>query len=285
MLEYEHAHDPRSTRRTRACPTTSPVTSCGSASAPASSTAPTSSCSATSRTRSAGRSSARPRPRDDALALGVRLNPTNEAGRLTFISRFGAGKIRDGLPGLIEKVTPRASRSRGSATRCTATPSRRARLQDPPLRRRHRRGRRLLRRAPLARHLARRPARRAHRRRRDRVRRRRRGAHRDGPLRALRVGLRPAAEPGAESSSSAFLVADMLRQASPAADRGERWLVRRTKSGPEPVRERPAGGSGRQGRGSRGLSPPASGTPGESVVGPAPGGPRGGSGSRGFRSR
>ncbi|MEI5673727.1 MULTISPECIES: class II 3-deoxy-7-phosphoheptulonate synthase [unclassified Nocardioides] len=42
---------------------------------------------------------------DDALALAAKLNPTNEAGRLTFITRFGAGRIRDGLPSLIEKVT------------------------------------------------------------------------------------------------------------------------------------------------------------------------------------
>src|SRR4051812_4001774 len=41
---------------------------------------------------------------DDALALAARLNPDNEAGRLTFITRFGAGKIRDGLPHLVEKV-------------------------------------------------------------------------------------------------------------------------------------------------------------------------------------
>lgn len=42
---------------------------------------------------------------DDALALAAKLNPTNEAGRLTFITRFGAAKIRDGLPALVEKVT------------------------------------------------------------------------------------------------------------------------------------------------------------------------------------
>ncbi|GAB3196762.1 3-deoxy-7-phosphoheptulonate synthase class II [Nocardioides hungaricus] len=42
---------------------------------------------------------------DDALALAARLNPENEAGRLTFITRFGAGRIRDGLPHLVEKVT------------------------------------------------------------------------------------------------------------------------------------------------------------------------------------
>ncbi len=42
---------------------------------------------------------------DDALALAGKLNPDNEPGRLTFITRFGAGKIRDGLPDLVEKVT------------------------------------------------------------------------------------------------------------------------------------------------------------------------------------
>ncbi|HXH78017.1 class II 3-deoxy-7-phosphoheptulonate synthase [Nocardioides sp.] len=42
---------------------------------------------------------------DDALGLAARLNPDNEQGRLTFITRFGAEKIRDGLPPLVEKVT------------------------------------------------------------------------------------------------------------------------------------------------------------------------------------
>jgi 3-deoxy-7-phosphoheptulonate synthase len=42
---------------------------------------------------------------DDALAYSARLNPENIPGRLTFITRFGAGKIRDGLPALVEKVT------------------------------------------------------------------------------------------------------------------------------------------------------------------------------------
>jgi 3-deoxy-7-phosphoheptulonate synthase len=42
---------------------------------------------------------------DDALALAERLNPENIPGRLTFITRFGARKIRDGLPTLVEKVT------------------------------------------------------------------------------------------------------------------------------------------------------------------------------------
>ena len=42
---------------------------------------------------------------DDAISLAAKLNPTNEPGRLTFITRFGAGRIREGLPPIIEKVT------------------------------------------------------------------------------------------------------------------------------------------------------------------------------------
>ncbi len=42
---------------------------------------------------------------DDALALASQLNPENTPGRLTFITRFGADKIRDGLPRLVEKVS------------------------------------------------------------------------------------------------------------------------------------------------------------------------------------
>ncbi|WP_433501448.1 class II 3-deoxy-7-phosphoheptulonate synthase [Sphaerimonospora sp. CA-214678] len=41
---------------------------------------------------------------EDAIALIERLNPDNEAGRLTFISRMGAGRVRDALPTLVEKV-------------------------------------------------------------------------------------------------------------------------------------------------------------------------------------
>jgi 3-deoxy-7-phosphoheptulonate synthase len=42
---------------------------------------------------------------DDALALMDKLNPDGEPGRLTFITRMGAGKIRDALPPLVEKIT------------------------------------------------------------------------------------------------------------------------------------------------------------------------------------
>jgi len=42
---------------------------------------------------------------DDALALIERLNPDGEPGRLTFITRMGAGRIREVLPPLVEKVS------------------------------------------------------------------------------------------------------------------------------------------------------------------------------------
>jgi 3-deoxy-7-phosphoheptulonate synthase len=42
---------------------------------------------------------------DDALALAGKLNPDNEPGRLTFVTRFGAGRVRDRLPHLVEKVS------------------------------------------------------------------------------------------------------------------------------------------------------------------------------------
>jgi 3-deoxy-7-phosphoheptulonate synthase len=41
---------------------------------------------------------------DDLLRLLDRLNPTDEAGRITLISRFGADKVQDHLPRLIETV-------------------------------------------------------------------------------------------------------------------------------------------------------------------------------------
>ncbi|SEL74881.1 class II 3-deoxy-7-phosphoheptulonate synthase [Streptacidiphilus jiangxiensis] len=42
---------------------------------------------------------------DDALELIDRLDPDREPGRLSFITRMGAGKVRDLLPNLVEKVT------------------------------------------------------------------------------------------------------------------------------------------------------------------------------------
>ncbi len=42
---------------------------------------------------------------DDAVALIERLDPDAVPGRLTLITRMGAGKVRDVLPPLVEKVT------------------------------------------------------------------------------------------------------------------------------------------------------------------------------------
>ena len=42
---------------------------------------------------------------EDALAMIAKLNPTNEPGRLTFITRMGAGQIREKLPPLLKAVT------------------------------------------------------------------------------------------------------------------------------------------------------------------------------------
>ncbi len=42
---------------------------------------------------------------DDALALIDRLNPDHEPGRLSFITRMGADRIRDVLPTLVETVS------------------------------------------------------------------------------------------------------------------------------------------------------------------------------------
>ncbi|CAB5043948.1 unannotated protein [freshwater metagenome] len=42
---------------------------------------------------------------DDVLALIDKLDPDREPGRLTFITRMGAGKIREALPNLVEQVT------------------------------------------------------------------------------------------------------------------------------------------------------------------------------------
>ena len=47
---------------------------------------------------------------EDALAMIAKLNPTNEPGRLTFISRMGAGAIREKLPPLLKAVQESGAR-------------------------------------------------------------------------------------------------------------------------------------------------------------------------------
>jgi 3-deoxy-7-phosphoheptulonate synthase len=41
---------------------------------------------------------------EDAVALAERLDPHRLAGRLTFITRMGSGRVREALPALVEKV-------------------------------------------------------------------------------------------------------------------------------------------------------------------------------------
>ncbi len=52
-----------------------------------------------------------------------KLDPDREPGRLTFISRMGAGKIRDALPPLLEAVKASDDNTLWSPTPCTATVS------------------------------------------------------------------------------------------------------------------------------------------------------------------
>ena len=58
----------------------------------------------------------------DALELAERLDPEREPGRLTFITRMGAERIRDVLPGIVEGVRDAGWSRCGSPTPCTATP-------------------------------------------------------------------------------------------------------------------------------------------------------------------
>ncbi len=48
---------------------------------------------------------------EQAIALAERLDPNGEPGRLTFITRMGAERIRDVLPDLVEKVTAEGIRA------------------------------------------------------------------------------------------------------------------------------------------------------------------------------
>ena len=143
-----------------------------------------------------------------------KLNPENEPGRLTFITRMGAGQMRELLPELVEKVT-----AAGVEVAWVCDPMHgntfetSTRVQDPPVRRRDRRGARVLRGAPRARHLARRAARGAHRGRRHRVRRRGRGADGGRPLASYETVCDPRLN-RVQSLELAFLVAEMLRARS-----------------------------------------------------------------------
>jgi len=54
---------------------------------------------------------------DDLLRMIDALDPTREPGRLTFITRMGAGRIREALPSIVEKVT-----ASGAQVTCVCDP-------------------------------------------------------------------------------------------------------------------------------------------------------------------
>ena len=58
---------------------------------------------------------------DHLLRLTDVINPKNEAGRLTLISRMGSDQVRTHLPPLVRAIQQSGSTSCGRATRCTAT--------------------------------------------------------------------------------------------------------------------------------------------------------------------
>jgi 3-deoxy-7-phosphoheptulonate synthase len=102
---------------------------------------------------------------DEALGYIDRLDPDREPGRLTFIVRMGADKVRDNLPELVEKVTASGATVVWVTDRPDARQHLRGRLrpQDASLRRRPGRGQGLLRGAQGPRYAPGRHPRRAHR--------------------------------------------------------------------------------------------------------------------------
>ena len=122
-----------------------------------------------------------------AVEYVERLDPNNEPGRLTLVTRFGNNKIRDLLPPIIEKVQATGHQviwqcdpMHGNTHEIVD------RLQDATFRSDRRRSAGLLRGAPRARHASRRHPRRDHRRKRHRVPRWCAGHLRLGSGRALR---------------------------------------------------------------------------------------------------
>ena len=135
---------------------------------------------------------------DDMERLIDKLDPDREPGRLTFITRMGAGKVRDALPPLLEAIkgmdAVAALGDRPDARQRAHDPDR---LQDATLRRRRRRGARILRGTPCRGNVPGRHPRRAHGRRRDRMPRRLGADRRSDAGDEVRVAVRPAAQPHA----------------------------------------------------------------------------------------
>ena len=132
---------------------------------------------------------------EELVALCERLNPERVPGRLTLVTRLGAGRVRDVLPPLVSRGArvrrPRALGLRPDAREHVRDP---VRAQDATVRRRPRRDRGLLRRAPRGRHLAGRRAPRDHRGGRDGMPGRIGGGARGAARHPLRDALRPAAQ-------------------------------------------------------------------------------------------
>ena len=85
---------------------------------------------------------------DEVVALCDRLDPDRMPGRLTLITRFGAGRVGEPCPRSSTPCARPGTRWCGRATRCTATRSPAKRPQDPALRRHPGRAAGVLRRAP-----------------------------------------------------------------------------------------------------------------------------------------
>ena len=82
---------------------------------------------------------------DEAVELCRRLDPAREPGRLTLVSRMGAEQVAEKLPPLLRAVAPGRSSGRvGVRPDARQHLRARERLQDPPLRRGHARGRAVL---------------------------------------------------------------------------------------------------------------------------------------------
>ncbi len=132
---------------------------------------------------------------DELLQLIDVLNPDNEPGRLTLISRFGADKVGEHLPQLIRAVK-REGRVGGLVVRSDARQHHHLdhRLQDPAVRPHPVGGEVVLRHPCRGRHPCRRRPSGDDRPGRHRMHRRRARHHRRGPQRPLSHGLRSAAQ-------------------------------------------------------------------------------------------
>ena len=149
---------------------------------------------------------------DELLKLVDVLNPDNEPGRLTLITRFGAEKVGDHLPRLVRAIQ-REGRVGGVVVRSHARQHHHLqhRLQDAAVRPHPFRGEGVLRRARRRRHPCRRRSSRDDRAGRHRMYRRRARHHLRRPQRSLSHRLRPRLN-AEQSIDMAFLIAELLKQ-------------------------------------------------------------------------